>query len=87
MPEFSDKYVPVNKITGFPKPLTEFFVEDAIKCHIQIFWLNVMKCKLTSYVFTSDKAKLVESHAREQSKSRVWFQQRSGRVTASKLKV
>ena len=40
----------------------------------------------TNYVFTSDEAKLVESHTREQSKSRVWFQQRSGRVTALKLK-
>ena len=31
MPEFSDKYVPVNKKTGFSKPLTELFVEDAVK--------------------------------------------------------
>ena len=85
MSEFSDKCVPVNKVTGFPKPLTELFVEDAIKMsHSDL----LAKCDevYTNYVFTSDEAKLIESHTREQSKSRVWFQQRSGRVTASKLK-
>ena len=86
MSEFSDKCVPVNKVTGFSKPLTELFVEDAIKMsHSDL----LAKCDevYTNYVFTSDEAKLIESHTREQSKSRVWFQQRSGRVTASNLKV
>ena len=84
-PEFNDKYVPVNKITGFPKPLTELFVEYAVKMsHSDL----LAKCDevYTNYVFTSDEAKLVESHTREHSKSYVWFQQRSDRVTASKLK-
>ena len=84
-PEFSDKYIPVNKITGFPKPLTELFEEDAIKLSYSDL---LAKCDevYNNYVFTSDEAKLVESHTREQSNSRIWFQQRSGRVTASKLK-
>jgi len=29
---------------------------------------------------------MVEEHTREQSKSRVWFEQRAGRITASKLR-
>ena len=37
-------------------------------------------------MFTSDEAKFVESHTGKQSKSRVWFQQTSGRVNASNLK-
>ena len=83
MSEFNDKCVPVNKITGFPKPLTELFVEDAIKMSHLLAKCNEVH---TNYLFTSYEAKLTESHTREQSKSRVWFQQRSGRVTASKLK-
>ena len=54
---------------GFSKPLTELFDEDAVKCHIQTFWLNVIKCIITTYVLTSAEEKLVENHTREQSKS------------------
>ena len=83
--EFSDKHVPVSKITGFPKRLTELFMMNAVKmsyCDL------VAKCDevYNNYVLTSDEAKLVERHTKEKSKSCVWFQQRSGRVTASKLK-
>ena len=71
---------------GFPKPLAEHFNEDAVKCAIPIFWLNVVRCIIRNYVFTSNEAKLVECLIREQSKSGVWLRQRSGRVTASKFK-
>lgn len=71
-------------MTGFPKPLTELFEEDALKLSYSGL---LAKCdEVYNYVFTSDEAKLVKCHTREQSKSRIWFQQRSGRVTASKLK-
>ena len=72
MPEFSDKYVLVNKKTGFSKPLTELFVEDAVKMsHSDL----LAKCDevYNNYMFTSDEAKSVKSNTREQSKSHVWF--------------
>lgn len=69
-PEFSDKYVPVNKTAGFPNPLTDLFDEDATKMsHSDL----LAKCSEVyhNYTITSDKAKLVETHAREQSKSHI----------------
>ena len=42
--------------------------------------------KFTRTVVTADQAKLVESKTQGQASSRIWFQQWSGRVTASKLK-
>ncbi len=35
---------------------------------------------------SEDQVKMVEEVTRDQSKSKVWFQQRTGRVTASRLK-
>ena len=83
--EFSDRHVPINKMTGFPKPLTELYDNDSAKMSHEDL---LIKCTdvFDSYVLTCDEANLVESHTKDQSKSRIWFQQRAGRVTASKLK-
>ena len=39
-----------------------------------------------TYIVTGDQAKLVEEKTQGQATSRIWFQQRSGWVAASKLK-
>ena len=38
------------------------------------------------YVILCDQSSLVEENTRQQAKSPIWFQQRAGCVTASKLK-
>ena len=82
-PGFSDAYVPLNTLPDFPKPLTELFNRDAIDMSYQ----DVEKSSdiYDNYVISCDQA-LVEKNTRQQVKSRIWFQQRAGRVTASKLK-
>ena len=39
-----------------------------------------------SLSITSEQARLVEEKTRKQSNSRIWFQQRAGRITASKFR-
>ena len=39
-----------------------------------------------SYVFSFTQATKVEEMTRSQSKSRIWFQQRAGRITASRFR-
>ena len=39
-----------------------------------------------SLTVTSKQSSLVEQHTREQSKSRLWYSYRAGRITASKFK-
>ena len=39
-----------------------------------------------NYVITVDQAELAQKNTQEQAKSKVWFQQKSGHVTASRLK-
>ena len=48
----------------------------------------LQKCDdiFNSYTFSFNQAAKVEEMTRLQSKSRVWFQQRAGRITASKFR-
>ena len=82
---FSDLYVPINKLMGFPAPLTDLFDSAAMEMSFSDL---VEKCSdvYDNYAISGDEASLVEENTRKQASSRVWFQQRSGRVTASKLK-
>ena len=69
----------------FPKSLTELFDPDtALLPYPEL----LQKCnEIYDNVFISaDQVELVEINTRKQSSSRVWFQQRAGRVTASRLK-
>ena len=45
-----------------------------------------MYVKNLSLEFTDEMAKSVESETRLQSKSKLWFKYRAGRVTASRMK-
>ena len=48
--------------------------------------LSQCEVVLNNYSVTADMARNVEKHTRGQALSKIWFQQRAGRVTASKLK-
>ena len=43
-------------------------------------------CLKRIYTITTDMAQCIEQNTRRQAQSKVWFQQRAGRVTASRLK-
>ena len=82
---FSDPYIPTARLPNFPKSLTELFDPNTIALAYPEL---LQKCDevYDNLFITADQAELVERHTRKQSSSRVWFQQRAGRVTASKLK-
>ena len=44
------------------------------------------ECKKLNVVVNQQQANLVEAETRKQAKSNIWFAQRAGRITASKLK-
>ena len=84
-PGFSDPYVPISHLPNFPKPLTELFDPNAMSLSYPDL---LQQCEelYNNHVLTADQAELVENNTRQQAKSKVWFQQKSGRVTASRLK-
>ena len=65
--------------------MTDLFDADAMA----LSYLELLQhCEelYNNYVITVDQAELVQNNTQEQAKSKVWFQQKSGRVTASRLK-
>ena len=72
-------------LADFPKPLIELFRKDAIDMSYEDL---VETCSeiYDKYVISCDQASLVEENTRQQAKSRIWFQQMAGCITASKLK-
>ena len=85
VPAYSDLYVPACQLPDYPLPLTELFDPST---QALTFDELTIKCKeiYDNVIVTADQAALVEKMTRGQAKSRLWFQQRSGRITASKLK-
>ena len=85
MADYNDLYVPETESGILPKPLTE--LHDATAMELTYNDLLV-KCEdiYDSVAFTFNQAVIVEERTREQSKCRIWFDQRAGRITASKLR-
>ena len=86
MPEFCESHVPLCMRGIIPRPLTDLFN----KSYLDLSYPDLLnKCEevYSSYSISPEQAKSIEEETREQSKSKLWFQQRSGRVTASKLKL
>ena len=85
IPGFNESYVPINHLPNFPKPLTELFDPNAMSLSYPDL---LQRCEesYNNYVITADQAELVQKNTWLQAKSKVWFQQKSGRVTASRLK-
>ena len=85
VPEYSDAYVPLYKSGTLPKPLTDYCEEKYLRLNYPEL-LNACEIFFESLSILPEQAKEVELKTREQSGSKVWFQQRAGRITASKLK-
>ena len=83
IPKYSDTYVPKLSLSTLPQPLTSLHKSDYMKLEYNEL-LNV--CQKVSLDFTSEIAKSIELETRLQSKSKLWFKFRAGRVIASRMK-
>ena len=85
IPCYSKSYVPLYETGKVMKPLTELFSTNISKLAYPDL---LQKCEevyeTVSFSFT--QAQQVEELTRLQADSRLWFQQRAGRITASKLR-
>lgn len=81
---FNDAYVPKYVSGILPKPLTYLYDEEALSMSFPDL---LRKCDeiYDTVSISVEQASAVEQETRKQSDSKVWFEQRAGRVTASKL--
>ena len=85
IPGYCDNFVPLCEQGLLPKPLTDLYREE----YLHLSYIDLLtKCEahFTEIKITVEQVKNVEEKTREQAASRLWFQQRAGRITASKLK-
>ena len=85
VPEYSDHYIPLCASGVMPNPLTDLFSSD----NLNLSYPDLLKkCEevFKTYTITADVAKHIEEKTQDQAQSKLWFQQRAGRVTASRLK-
>ena len=84
-PGYSEPFIPKSVSQAVPKPLTSLYNEDYLKLTYPEL---LSKCdeQFSKLVLTKEQTQNVEEITRAQASSRIWFQQRAGRVTASKLK-
>lgn len=81
IPPYNKSFKPVD--IDLPSPLTALYNEENTK----LSYLELVKnCGETSISITPSQCQNIEMQTRMQAASKVWFQHRSGRITASKLK-
>ena len=81
--EFNDSYIPLYEKGVLPKPLTHLYEATALSYPDL---LNKCEQVYQGIALTAEQAKTVEEKTRDQSGSKLWFQQKAGRVIASKLR-
>ena len=87
MADYNDSFVPETESGVLPKPLTELHDPTAMKLAYHELLNKSMNTFMRLHVsFTFNQAVMVEECTRGQSKCRAWFEQRAGRITASKLR-
>lgn len=80
---YAERYIPKATLKSFPKPLQSYYDDKYIKYG----YLELLAaCEEVEIVLTDEMAKLVEQETRDQSKSKLWFTYRAGRITASRMK-
>jgi len=83
VPNHSDKYVPKSMSKDFPIPLISLKETKFVKMD---YHKLLAACQSVSLCVTQTMADSVEEATRDQSKSRLWFKYRAGRITASRMK-
>lgn len=84
-PGYCESFIPKSASEAVPKALTCLYKEE----YLELTYPELLsKCDehFSRLTLTKEQAQKVEEITRAQASSRIWFQQRAGRVTASKLK-
>ncbi len=84
IPDYSDNYVPKLTLPQYPKLLSTLYDPSYLKLTYPEL-LN--KCEAVELVVTPDMAQSVQSETKQQYHSNIWYRYRSGRITASKMKL
>lgn len=82
VPGYSDGYKP-SEMCHLAPPLTSLFKPE--NQNLSLAELLVL-AENTMVSLTEKQCRAIESDTKDQSKSRVWFEQRAGRITASRLR-
>ena len=85
IPSHNTSYIPIYEAGTSMRPLTDLHDPKSMALSYPDL---LQKCEdiFNSYTFSFNQATKVEEMTRSQSKSRVWFQQRAGRITASRFR-
>ena len=83
IPEFADHYIPKTLSTRLPPDLTALRDNAAITLNFKELMDQCNNIKLET---CPEEIQNLESATREQTKSKLWFQFRAGRITASKMR-
>ncbi len=86
VPNYCESYKPLQIKGTLPEPLECLFNIENMALP---FNMLLEKCEkiYDEYELARDLVKNVELYTKDQSRSKFWFQQRAGRITASRLKV
>lgn len=85
VPKFCDAYVPLQMTSVLPTPLPELYSEHFLDLSYPQLLLQCEEV-YKNLSISPEQAKSVEQKTRKQADSKVWFQQRAARITASKFK-
>ena len=80
---YNKDFIPKDANSSLPKPLTDLINEECTDMKEDELR---RKCQGIKIDITQKEADLIECKTREQSKSKVWFKYRAGRITASRMK-
>ncbi|KAL1276487.1 hypothetical protein QQF64_036110 [Cirrhinus molitorella] len=80
--EYASSYVPKIVMLGLPEPLTTLYDKQAREVSLEVLQ-DRAEAVFEDISVTKEQSDIVEEETRAQSKSRIWFDQRSGRITAS----
>ena len=81
VPPFNNEFLP--KKTNLPDAVTALYREE----YMDLDYIELLeKCHNTQMSITEAECRAIEKETRNQAESKVWFAQRAGRITASKLK-
>jgi len=80
---YADNYVPKSLNENLPPCLSQLYNPDAI---LMNYGELLKHCETYDIEVTQEQADAVEASTKSQSKSPLWFNMRSGRITASRFK-
>ena len=82
--EHAHMYIPKSSSPNYPKPLQSLYDPKFLK----LGYTDLLStCAKVDLHVNEDMVSAVESATRDQSKSKLWFKYRAGRITASKMKL